>query len=255
MSTPGTYKVIYKIKDSNGNDNKIERTVNVLKKGPDNQKVAVLNYHFFYSRDDEYCNSIICLHVDKFREQLKYLKDNGFYTLTIKEFRDWMYGEYNIPEKSVLLTVDDGGNGTSIKTGNYLISSLEEYKAHATLFLITGWWPPEDYKSDYLDIQSHTNLLHFEDYCGHRSRVNCIPYDELLEDLKISIAILKDSTAFCFPYYETTPTSIKAVKEAGFDIAFVGDDYKASRNSDKYKIPRYIVHKSITLEKFKSMVN
>ena len=257
MSIPGTYKVIYKAKDSSNNENQIERTVKVLKKGSDNQKVAVLNYHFFYSRDDEYCNSIICLHKDKFREQLKYLKDNGFYTLTIKEFRDWMYGEYNIPEKSVLLTVDDGGNGTSIKTGNYLISALEEYKTHATLFLITGWWGPDDYKSDYLDVQSHTYLLHYEyeKNCKYRSKVNCVSYDELLNDLKLSINVVKDKTSFCFPYYETTETSIKAVKEAGFEIAFIGDDRKASRKDNKYKIPRYIVHKSITMSKFQSMVN
>ena len=255
VSKPGEYIITYKIKDSSGNENQTERKIIVNKKVVKEQKVAVLNYHFFYSRDDEKCDQIICLHKDKFREQLKYLKENGFYTLTIKEFRDWMYGEYNIPEKSVLITVDDGGNGTNKETGNYLGEALREYQLHATLFVITGWWGPDNYDTEYLDLQSHSYLLHYDGTCGYRSKLNCVSYDELLNDLKLSIDVVKDKTSFCFPYYETTETSLRAVKEAGFDIAFVGDNRKASRSDNKYKIPRYVIHKSITLDKFKSMVN
>ena len=40
-------------------------------------------------------------------------------------------------KKSVLITIDDGALGTGIQNGNKLIPILEEYKMHATLFLIT----------------------------------------------------------------------------------------------------------------------
>ena len=139
-SKVGTYKVKYTVKDSSGNENEIERTVKVEKKPPKNQKVAVINYHFFYKDWSEGCHESLCLRIDKFKEELKYLNDNGFTTLTMKEFVDWMYGEIEIPEKSVLLTIDDGAFGTSKIRGNYLIPALEKYKVHATLFLITGWW-------------------------------------------------------------------------------------------------------------------
>ena len=255
METPGTYKVIYTAKDSSDNEAQKERIINVVPKGPDNQRVPVLNYHFFYESKDENCNESICENMDKFREQLQYLNDNGFHTLTIKEFRDWMYGEYNIPEKSILITIDDGGKGTGVNNGNHLIPALEEYKIHATIFIIAGWWSPWEFASPYLDVQSHTYLLHYEAKCGHRSKVNCVSYDELLNDLNKSIEIVNDTTSFCFPFYESTDMSIKAVQEAGFDIAFVGGSRKASRNDNKYLIPRYPIQDYMTLENFKQIVN
>ncbi len=253
--TPGEYKIIYKVKDSSGNENSIERTVMVEKKPPENQKIPVLNYHFFYETWDENCHQGICLKMDRFREQLQYLKDNGYTTLTIEEFTKWMYGELEVPEKSVLITVDDGMYGTSIKNGNHLIPALEKYQVNATIFLITAWGDLEDYSSPYVDVQSHTHSLHIEQHCGYRSKVNCVSYDELLTDLKKSIErVGNNANSFCFPFYESTPTSIKAVKEAGFKIAFVGGYRKASRNDDKYKIPRYPIHDSITMNEFIKML-
>ena len=72
--------------------------------------------------------------------------------------------------------------------------------------------------------------------------------------MKKSIEVVKDTNSFCFPFYDYTETSIKAVKEAGFKIAFIGGYRKASRSDDKYKIPRYPVYDSTSLQDFKKMV-
>ena len=256
INKTGNYKIKYLIKDSNGNESSTYRNVNVVDKPSTNQKIPVLNYHFFYKNESEKCNQDICLSVDKFREQLDYLKNNGFYTLTIQEFVDWIYGEIDLPSKSVLITVDDGGYGTSKINGNHLIPILEEYKMYATLFLVSGWWGGDNYQSDYLEIQSHTHTLHVEGKgCSYRSKVNCISYDELLKDLKASIESIGSANAFCFPYYEYSNTSLKAVKDAGFKTAFVGGWSKASRSNDKYKIPRYPIQRNISFATFKSIVN
>ncbi len=253
--TPGIYEVKYTVKDSSNNSSEVIRNVRVSEKSAN--KIAVLNYHFFYGNKSEKCNEQLCLRIDRFKEQLAYLKNNGFYTLTIQEFVAWMYGEIELPDKSVLLTVDDGGKGTGFENGNYLIPALEEYKLHATIFLITGWWPVGNYRSDYLDVQSHTNELHYEGIkgCSHRSKVNCVSYDELIKDLQASIAAVKDTSSFCFPFYDYTESSIKAVKEVGFKAAFVGGFRKASRSDDKYKIPRYVIYDNTSLSTFKSYVN
>lgn len=246
----GNYKIIYSVEDSSGNKTEVERVVKVSEGKA--EKIAVLNYHFFYDTERNICNESICLQIDKFKAQLDYLRDNGYYTVTTEEFVNWMYNETELPEKSVFLTIDDGGYGTNKEMGNYLVPILEEYKAYATLFVITAWWPLDYFESNYLDLQSHTYDLHYEygKICEHRSKVNCIPYDDLLKDLKTSIEILKSSNAFCFPFYEYTDTSLKAVKEAGFKIAFIGGFRKAKRSDDKYKIPRYPIYDSTSLQTF-----
>lgn len=38
-------------------------------------------------------------------------------------------------------------------------------------------------------------------------------------------------------------------------MSFIGGYRKASRNDDKYKIPRYPIHKTTTMNQFIQMVN
>ena len=218
------------------------------------QSVPVLNYHFFYAPGQTNCNESICLNTDKFKEELQYLKDNNFKTLTIEEFRKWMYGEIEIPSKSILLTVDDGAMGTGKHNGNYLNPILEEYKMNATLFLITGWWDIENYRGDYLDIQSHTNDMHQYGSCG-RGQINCYSYEEAKADVQKSIDIIGNTDSFCFPFYMTSDTSLKVIKDLGFKMSFVGGNVKAKRTNNKWLIPRYPIMSDITMEQFKSKVN
>lgn len=230
---------------------------------PDNSKnatsIAVLNYHFFYDPSiGEDCNEGICEKVSDFENQLKYLKENNYKTLTMEEFRSWMYGEIELPARSVLLTVDDGAMGTGKHNGNKLIPLLEKYSMHATLFLITGWWDISNYQSEYLDVESHSYDMHEGNYCNGVSRGSkmlCLSHEKVLEDLKKSIEITKSKTSFCFPLYAYNESTINAVKESGFSIAFVGGGRKASRNDDKFKIPRFPIQKSTSLEQFVNMIN
>lgn len=223
------------------------------------QSVPVLNYHFFYNPEGgEVCNEGICLSVQKFESHLQYLKNNGYYTLTMKEFRDWMYGEIEIPEKSVLITIDDGAMGTGAHNGNKLIPLLEKYDLHATLFLITGWWSIENYRSPNLDIESHTYDMHMGNICANQprgSQLLCSSKEQVLEDLKKSIQITQSTKAFCFPLYAYNDTVIAQVQQAGFELAFVGGSYDATRKSNKYKIPRYPIYSNITMDQFIQMVS
>ncbi|MBQ9019445.1 MAG: polysaccharide deacetylase family protein [Bacilli bacterium] len=228
-----------------------------LKQSTDNeinrQSVPVLNYHFFYA-DGEKCGEAICLNVSKFREHLEYLKNNNFKTLTMEEFKKWMYGEIEIPSKSVLITVDDGAMGTGKHNGNKLNPLLEEYELNATLFLITGWWDIENYRGNYLDIQSHTNDMHQYGTCG-RGQINCYSYEEAKADVQKSIDIIGNDDSFCFPFYMTSERSLKVIKDLGFKLSFIGGNISAKRTNDKWLIPRYPITSDITLNQFIDIVN
>lgn len=258
----GDYEVTYTVKDSSGNEAKASRKVKIVEKPKmlsENGGIAVLNYHFFY--DDaigESCNEGNCLKTSTFKEQLNYLRDNNFKTLTMQEFVDWMYGKIQIPEKSVLITVDDGAMGTGAHNGNKLIPILEEYKMHATLFLITGWWDINNYRSKYLDVESHTHDMHNGGMCEGVSRgaqMLCSTNEQVLNDLRTSISVTGSSNAFCFPLYAYDDNAINLVKEAGFKTAFIGGGYKVTQNTDKYHVPRYQIHHDTSLTTFINMVN
>lgn len=256
----GKYQVTYSVTDSNGNIATETRNVTFKKRPtPPEQSIAVLNYHFFCdSRKGDKCNGSNYMDLKDFEAQLQYLNDNGFKTLTMEEFRAWMYREIQLPQKSVLITIDDGAAGTGKHNGNLLIPTLEKYKVHATLFLITGWWNINNYQSEYLDIASHTHDMHKEGKCSNAPRgaqMLCSSYDEVLSDLRKSIDVTGKNTAFCFPFYTYNDSTINAVKEAGFKLAFIGGGEKARRSDDKYKIPRYHMYKTTSLNTFINYVN
>ena len=220
-----------------------------------NGSVAVLNYHFFYSSSaGEVCGESICLDTKNFEEQLKYLKDNNIDTLTMQEYVDWIYGRKELIRKSVLLTIDDGAMGTN----THLPDLLEKYDMNATLFLISGWWPMSKYRTGNLEIQSHTHDLHHNNFKRDGKtgiKTVMLSYDELMSDLSLSVNTVGTNLAFCYPFYAYNNTLVQAVKDTGFQVAFIGGNKKSTRNSDKYKIPRYIIYKNTSLSSFKNMVN
>ena len=241
------------------NDTSKERIIDMLNgvKYIENpiQEVAVLNYHFFYDETKGDCTESICISMTNFRKQLDYLKENHFKVLTMQEFNDWMDGKVEFDQKGVLITIDDGAAGTF----DLLPAILEEYQMPATLFLISGWWPMSRYQSSsYLEIESHGHDLHHNNYCindrcGYKPLL--LSKEELKADLKTSIDTIGSHLAFCYPFYQTNTTLVEAVKESGFSLAFVGGNKKATRKSNKYYVPRYIIYKNTSLASFKNMVN
>lgn len=222
-------------------------------------EIAVLNYHFFYDPEaGETCPDSNCKTVQDFENELIFLKQNNYKTLTMEEFTKWMYGEIELPARSVLITIDDGAMGTGTHNGNKLIPLLEKYQEHATLFLITGWWSIENYSSPYLDIESHTYDMHEGNYCEGQprgSKLLCSSYEQVLEDLTKSTEITGSKNAFCFPMYVYNNTTLQVLKDLEFKLGFVGGDYKASRNNNIYQIPRYHVYLETTLDQFVNMIS
>ncbi len=76
-----------------------------------------------------------------------------------------------------------------------------------------------------------------------------------MAEVKQSLTIVDNRNSFCFPFYMSSDTSIRAVKDAGFRIAFGGGNVKAKRTNNKWLIPRYPIQSSITLNQFINIVN
>ncbi len=216
------------------------------------EQIPVLNYHFFYDSQTEACNESICLEKKNFAAQLEYLKQNQYKTLTMQEFNDWLDKKIELPKKSVLITIDDGAMGTD----THLPQLLNQYDMKATLFLISGWWPLSKYTTGNLEIQSHGHELHHNNFCSSGKcgiKGLLISKEEAKADLILSKNTIGNPIAFCYPFYAYNDTLTAAVKET-FSLAFIGGNRKVPRNTDKYKIPRYIIYKNTSLENFKKMI-
>lgn len=217
--------------------------------------VPVLNYHFAYEDDDKTCNEIICHSASQLKEQFSYIKDNNFFTPTMKELEMYIDKKLQLPQKSVVITFDDGGRAEVAK------KYVDEYKINATLFLITSWFKKEQFESEYFEIHSHGDNIHNGGLCsgGQGGEIKCMDHDKLLTDLKTSREKLDGSTVFCYPFYEYNDYSIKVLKEAGFTMAFAGEyaggKIKVTPGIDKFRLPRWVIVNYTTKKQFISYVN
>ena len=197
------------------------------------------------------CRQAICILDTQYEEQLKYLKDNDYYTISMKEFELWMDKKINLPEKTVLITIDDGWYVSRN------IELLEKYDLYATLFLIGSLASPNDYKSNNLEIHSHGFNIHNIGECpgGLGGAILCKDRNYLLEDLRKSSESLNNTTYFCYPFYEYNNYSISILKEANYTMAFKGGNVKATQDDDKFQIPRYRITNGTTLNDFINYVS
>ncbi len=200
--------------------------------------LPVLNYHYTVNREAgelNECTQVICMEDKQVEEEVKYLYDNEYYAMTMRDVYLFVTGKVKFPKKSVVITIDDGW---------YLprmISILEKYKKVGTLFLIGSLASPNDYSSAYLEIHSHSWDMHTPGVCSgsHGGAILCWDKDKVLEDLKKSRESLNNTTVYCFPFYEYNDKAIGYLKEAGFEMAFIGGDKKVHVGDNLYKLNRY----------------
>lgn len=214
--------------------------------------IAVLNYHFIYNEESKNeCNQSLCVSEEQFGQHLNYIKENNYFTPTMKELEMYMDSKIQLP-KSVVITADDGWLG-----GNYK-KMLDNYQLNGTIFLITSSYDPSGFKSEYVEVHSHGDDIHNVGVCsgGQGGGIKCLPKNELLKDLENSRNKLNGSTVFCYPFYEYNDYSIEVLKEVGFTMAFAGErdggDIVARPGGNKYEIPRWVIVDYTTMNNLKT---
>ena len=222
-------------------------------------KIRTLTYHFIYNPEKSECKEDICHTLEQFESELKYLNENDYFTMKLNELEMYLDGKINIPEKSIVLTIDDG---TVFDLD--AIKLLEKYKVNLTMFVITSFnINIKDLKSNYLDLESHTHNMHNQYECpGYGMQgggILCLPEEQVLNDLKTSQDILGGSTYFAYPFFDVNDRAIKLLKAAGFKLAFIGqydtEGYSYKDRTDHYKLRRISIFSNTDLNEFISYLN
>lgn len=241
-------KLLYVYKEDCSVEDNINSTDDIA------SSIAVLNYHFVINKDageDKLCEPSSICHTDtQFDSHIKYIKDNGYFSITMEELERFIDGKINLPVKSVAITIDDGW---FVARANNI---LNNYQVMGTLFLIGYLAPVSDYASPYLEVHSHTWNLHNVSECSEgRSALLCYDKDTIITDLKKSRESLNNTPYFCYPFYEYNDNAIEALKEAGFTMALTGGNRKVKINEDKYKVPRYVIYNTTSVDKLASIIS
>ncbi|SFC42485.1 polysaccharide deacetylase family protein [Clostridium uliginosum] len=217
----------------------------------ENIGVPVLYYHSVKETED----NEVTISPQKLRNELRYIKDSGYTTLTMAELQNHLLNNTAIPEKSIVITFDDG------YMNNYTnaFSILKDLDMKATIFCITFKLDGQYYlsesaiknMSDYgIDIESHT--------AGHPDLTK-MTYEQQLSEFVESKEALesitdKPVTAVAYPYGNYNDDSIRAAKDAGFALAFTTHLGLADRNDNPFSLDRIYISSSYDMDTFKNLL-
>ena len=255
-STPGVYTVTYTVENDEGARAKAERTVRVVDDvdgGWDEDGISVMMYHYVYdpadppeSVDGNYVTT------DELEEQLAWLSDRGFYQPSWAELRAFIDGTHSLPDKSIVLTFDDGEYGFL----NLGIPLLEKYGIAATSFTECSRddidHMLDTYASPYICFESHSYDMHHAGSTpiGHGGAIYDLSEDELVDDLQHAVDILGTRGAFAYPYGDVSDVSAAAIERVGILCSFTTEYEMVYVGSDPTRLPRIRVTGGEGLEFF-----
>lgn len=218
--------------------------------------LAICMYHYVYDKDNppkEKLNSNF-IEVHDLEEELKYLTENNYYFPTWEEVEKFVTGDYLLPEKSVVLTFDDGAYSFL----NLGVPLFEKYKVPVTSFLIgniEGEKKVKKYASEYMTFQSHSYNMHRGGgNIGHGGIFPVMNHDDAVADLQKSIEIGGNGDAFAYPYGDYNDSCVTTVKDAGFKCAVTTEYGRAKPGDDPLLLPRIRMSMGQSLESFKKLV-
>jgi peptidoglycan/xylan/chitin deacetylase (PgdA/CDA1 family) len=198
---------------------------------------------------------------DVFADQLAYLHDAGFNTLTAGELAAFLADSAGkLPERPVVLTFDDGYQ-------DFYTHGLPVIKQNgftATLFMTTGgieddslekvmlsWRELAEVEQAGIEIGAHT-VTH--------PKLDILPEKELREELSISKSQLEEHLGravpgLAYPFGYSNRRVREVARELGYAYAYSVDNAMTTGAAEKFTFPRLTVQRTTTMDDFRKMVN
>ncbi|WP_052045154.1 polysaccharide deacetylase family protein [Caloranaerobacter azorensis] len=232
------------------------------------EDVPVLMYHHLLEKKDikgKFVNDSAVIAVESFNQQMKILHEQGYTTITLDELEKYLKGEILLPEKSILITFDDGYKSNYV----YAYPLLKQYGFRATVFIITRYIPyhmtefnPEKLQiiswqeiqrsRDVFEFASHTHDLHrLND--KNISYVICKDKEEVFRDLKFSMEIL-DTKYLAYPYGQYNEETLNILRKLGYTLAFTIKPGKVKPGDDLLQLKRIRINPNINIWRFKKII-
>lgn len=217
----------------------------------ENVGVPVLYYH---SVDPSERNEVT-ISPEHLKEQLEYIKSQGYVTLTMTELMNYILDNKEIPEKSIVITFDDG----YMDNYNNAYPILKELDMKATIFVIANGIDDGYYLSSEQLKEMCDNGIDIVSHTFSHPYLTDLSYDEQLKEFKDSKEKIegitgKDVFAIAYPFGYLNDDSVKAAKEAGYKLAFTTDRGYADRDDDPLKLNRIYVSSYYSMDTFKEVL-
>ncbi len=186
----------------------------------DISKIPILTYHSFGPKPDFKENKTQLQYrvtAAMFESQMKALVDKGYHTITFADLVDNQLNGKPLPEKSVVLTFDDGWKSQY----DLAVPILEKYNLTGTFFIITNSTGTKAYMSVDELKDLHAKGFEIASHTKSHPRLPTLDDTKLLEELQGSKNVLEDKLGItvktlAYPYYAHDARVMQAVQDVGY---------------------------------------
>lgn len=222
--------------------------------------VPILMYHYVSvpPPDADVYRLDLSVTPDDFDQQMAWLSENGFTTITFYDFVEFMAQGAPLPDKPVILTFDDG------YLDNYqnAFPILEKYGQVGTFFVLTG--PPQVNNPDYMSWDMLREMaaagqnieVHSYDHLSFENQ----PRDWLATQLVTSQDLIEQNLGYrprfvAYPGGDYDDNAIAAVHEFGFWMAVTTEYGWLHSTGQEYVLKRVRVRGEYTLGQFAGILS
>jgi peptidoglycan/xylan/chitin deacetylase (PgdA/CDA1 family) len=228
------------------------------------QTINVLCYHRFQKTGGKSADSY-WISPERFESHLLYLKENGYNVVPMKRYVEFIEGkEKDMPEKSVIITIDDGYKSVY----EYAYPLLKKYGYSAVVYLYSVFFPGgksalsvenvKEMMADGFEFGSHTYthpyLTQRKNYPEDPEYLKMLRH-EIIDSKKYlekKLGAAVDTLAYPYGLYSTVITDI--IKEAGYKAAFSVVPSYNTADTDRYMLKRTMLYSSDKAEKLKKIL-
>ena len=181
----------------------------------------VLMYHHVEDGQLAASNNHTSLNVapDKFRQQMQYLKDRGYQTVTMAALNNFFDNGVALPSKPALITFDDG----YVNFYQNAWPILQEFGFTSTVFLTTGLMENDPYLSWGQIDQAKGNVLFANHTWSHKSlggSIEAAQQEISLADTQLTDRGLNSPKTFAYPYGTVSKAATDVLGQLGYRLAF-----------------------------------
>lgn len=223
-------------------------------------RVPILMYHYISvpPPDADIYRLDLSVTPDQFANQLRWLRDNGFTTISLDDLYAALTGGARLPERPVILTFDDG----YADAYDYAFPLLREYDMIGTFFVVTEWldrartgyltWEQaRAMAADGMSIQSHSRThLDLTDGCDH----DCLVYQLLGSVESIEAQTGTRPRFFCYPSGRYDEAVLELLPQVGLLAAVTTHAGTLHVNDGLLELKRVRVRGSTGLDTFAWML-
>jgi peptidoglycan/xylan/chitin deacetylase (PgdA/CDA1 family) len=211
----------------------------------------------YHSIADGQVNNSAVVPVAVFKQQMQYLKDNGYTTLSLDELYNFIQNNKPVPEKSVVLTFDDGYADSYTN----VFPVLKALGFRATVFVIPALTDkPGPYLNSTQLKEMDKNGMSIESHTVNHEKLGELSAAKQLETLVQSKQMLetilnKKIQYIAYPFGSYNAYTLEEAQKAGYTMAFTTNDGWAGKSTGIMFLNRVFVNSLKGMDQYIERLN